>query len=64
MGKYIHFNCTIWEDGTIILTERVNYRKLKIKKNEKAIDKINIGKMFKGSLEELTEKFQNLFKEG
>lgn len=64
MGKYIHFICTIWEDGTIILTERITCKNLKIKKNEKDISKIKVGKSFKGNLEELTKNYQNLFKEG
>lgn len=65
MSKHKNFDCTIWEDGTIILTERLDLKQLKIKKYESnEFEVVNIGKIFKGSIESLSKNYKQLFKEG
>ena len=56
MAKYKNFDCTIWESGIIILTERILP-----KKGENVI---KTGKTYKGTLEELAINFKKeLFQE-
>ena len=56
MAKYKNFDCTIWEDGTIILTERLLPKK--------GVDiEIREGKTFKGTLKELAANPKKLFLE-
>ena len=56
MAKYKNFDCTIWEDGFIIVTERL------IPKKGEDIE-VREGKTFKGTLEELAANYKNLFLE-
>lgn len=56
MVKYKNFDCTIWENGIIMLTER-----LLPKKGEDI--EVREGKTFKGTLEELATNYKNLFQE-
>lgn len=56
MAKYKNFNCTIWEDGIIILTERI------LPKKGEDIE-IRTGKIYKGTLEELSKNYKKLFQE-
>ena len=56
MAKYKNFNCTIWEDGTIMVTERL------IPKKGEDIE-VREGKTFKGTLEDLAATYKKLFQE-
>lgn len=56
MAKYKNFDCTIWENGIIILTERL------IPKKGEDIE-VREGKSFKGTLEELAINYKQLFQE-
>lgn len=56
MVKYKNFDCTIWENGIIILTERL------IPKKGEDIE-IKQGKPYKGTLEELSKDYKKLFQE-
>ena len=62
-SKKKFFMCTIWDDGTIILTEKLILRRLNIKK-EKIKDTSFVSTKFQGSLEELSKNYKQLFNEG
>jgi len=58
LTKYKDFDCTIWENGIIILTER-----LLPKKGEDI--EVRQGKIYKGTIEELSANYKKeLFQEG
>lgn len=56
MSKYKNFDCTIWENGTIMVTERL------IPKKGEDIE-VREGKTFKGTLRELSRTYKGLFLE-
>lgn len=56
MAKYKNFDCSLWSDGTIMITERL------IPKKGEDIE-VREGKTFKGTLEELAANYKKLFLE-